>query len=84
MDESQGDRLSRKMKEAPLLPIGLLGFVGALGYGAYKYKHRGEMSRSLFFVQLRVGAQSMVVGALVISIALSLGKRLLNQTSREH
>ncbi|KAG8258802.1 HIG1 domain member 1A, mitochondrial [Homalodisca vitripennis] len=64
--------------------FGLLGFVGALGYGAYKYKHRGEMSRSLFFVQLRVGAQSMVVGALVISIALSLGKRLLNQTSREH
>lgn len=39
---------------------GIAGLIGALGFGAYKYKHRGTMSRSLFFVQLRVGAQGMV------------------------
>lgn len=39
---------------------GVVGLIGALGYGAYKYNHRGTMSRSLFFVQLRVGAQGMV------------------------
>ncbi|XP_054258261.1 HIG1 domain family member 1A, mitochondrial-like [Macrosteles quadrilineatus] len=79
--EDQGDKLSRKMKENPFMPIGIVGFLAALGIGAYKYKHRGNMSRSLFLVQLRVAAQGVVVGSLCLGIIFSLGKRILHSAT---
>ncbi|CAB3369116.1 Hypothetical predicted protein [Cloeon dipterum] len=56
-DESQGGRLQRKIQEAPLFPIGIVGLLGALGYGAYSYKKRGNMSTSVFLMQLRQSAR---------------------------
>jgi len=43
-------------------------------YGAYKYKHRGNMSTSVFLMQLRVGAQGTVVACLTAGIAYALYK----------
>ncbi|CAB3369117.1 HIG1 domain family member 1A, mitochondrial-like isoform X2 [Cloeon dipterum] len=71
-DESQGGRLQRKIQEAPLFPIGIVGLLGALGYGAYSYKKRGNMSTSVFLMQLRVTAQGAVVVCLTAGIGYSL------------
>ncbi|XP_023714971.1 HIG1 domain family member 1A, mitochondrial [Cryptotermes secundus] len=73
-DESQTSRLARKSKEAPFMPIGLAGLTLACLYGAYKFKHRGTMSTSVFLMQLRVAAQGTVVACLTAGIGYSLFK----------
>ncbi|KAF6207628.1 hypothetical protein GE061_016075 [Apolygus lucorum] len=54
------------------MPIGIVGLVGAVIYGAYQYKNRGKMSTSVYLMQLRVGAQSMVVGTLALGVTFNL------------
>ncbi|KAF4526330.1 hypothetical protein B566_EDAN012257 [Ephemera danica] len=56
---------------------GILGLIGACGYGAYSYKHRGNMSTSVFLMQLRVTAQGAVVVCLTAGITYSLVRDFL-------
>uniref|UniRef100_A0A182MUH4 HIG1 domain-containing protein n=1 Tax=Anopheles culicifacies TaxID=139723 RepID=A0A182MUH4_9DIPT len=56
-DETHSDKLARKARESPFMPIGIAGLVAVCAIGAYKYKHRGGMSTSVFLMQLRVAAQ---------------------------
>ncbi|XP_064595289.1 HIG1 domain family member 1A, mitochondrial-like [Liolophura sinensis] len=71
-EESHGSKLWRKTKEAPFVPIGLVGLTGAVVMGAIKYKNRGQMTTSMYLMQLRVVAQSMVVGAMTLGVGYSL------------
>ncbi|XP_074653307.1 HIG1 domain family member 1A, mitochondrial-like [Tubulanus polymorphus] len=73
-DEEVSSKFMRKAKEAPFVPIGLAGLVAALGYGAYAYKNRGNVSTSVYLMSLRVRAQAMVVGAITIGVGYSLFK----------
>ncbi|XP_046847505.1 HIG1 domain family member 1A, mitochondrial-like [Xenia sp. Carnegie-2017] len=68
IQESETDKLLRKSRDQPFVPLGILGTVGALVYGAYAYKNRGPMSTSRYLMRLRVVAQSMVVGAIMIGV----------------
>uniref|UniRef100_A0A6M2DKX9 Protein with signal anchor n=1 Tax=Xenopsylla cheopis TaxID=163159 RepID=A0A6M2DKX9_XENCH len=68
-------KLSRKIKESPFMVAGLLGLVGVCAVGAYKYRTKGEMSTSIFLMQLRVAAQGTVVSALTIGLAYSMVKK---------
>lgn len=72
LEEGSGDKLARKARESPLMPIGLAGLAVVCAIGAYKYKHRGTMSTSVFLMQLRVAAQGTVVGALSLGLAYSM------------
>lgn len=74
-DIKEESRFLRKVKENPIVPLGMLGFLGMAVHGAYKYKHRGNMSTSVYLMHLRVRAQSMVVGALVLGITYEVVKR---------
>lgn len=71
-EESQSDRLARKSKEAPFFPIALGVCAIACGYGAYMFKRRGQMSPSVFLMQLRVGAQGLAVGTLTLGLAYTM------------
>lgn len=91
-EESQSERLARKSKEAPYVPIGTLcyntlenrntnktffntglaGCVGAVLYGAYQFRNKGEMSTSVYLMKFRVVAQSMVVVTLGIGVGYSM------------
>lgn len=52
--------------------LGFTGLIGALGYGVYAYKTRGPaMTTSRYLMRLRVIAQSMVVGSIVVGVAIS-------------
>ena len=51
---------------------GIAGCLGAVAYGAYTYKNRGEMSTSVFLMKFRVIAQSMVVLTLGAGITYSM------------
>ncbi|XP_076356640.1 HIG1 domain family member 1A, mitochondrial-like [Tachypleus tridentatus] len=74
--ESQTQKLSRKSREAPFMTLGLLGCGLACLYGAYRYKHRGGMSPSVYLMQLRVAAQGTVVAALTFGVGYALFKHL--------
>lgn len=94
-EESQADRLARKTKEAPYVPIGILfnivfmlilflsiqllslglaGCVGAVLYGIYQFKNKGEMSTSVYLMKFRVVAQS----AVVVTLGLGVGYSMIN------
>lgn len=53
---------------------GIAGLIIACAIGAYKFKHRGSMSTSLFLMQLRVAAQGTVVGCLALGVTYSMLK----------
>ncbi|XP_071455441.1 HIG1 domain family member 1C-like isoform X2 [Hetaerina americana] len=71
-EESHSERLARKARDAPFLVVGIAGLIAACGYGAYAFKNRGKMSTSVYLMQLRVGAQGAVVGALTLGIVYNL------------
>jgi len=73
-EPSQIDRISKKAKDAPFVPIGIAGMVGAVAYGAFTFRKRGSMSPSVFLMHLRVKAQGMVVGAITLGIGYTLFK----------
>lgn len=77
LEEDSGDKLARKARESPFMLIGLAGLVAVCGIGAYKYKTRGEMSTSVFLMQLRVAAQGTVVGALSLGLAYSMANEYI-------
>nr|CAD7602451.1 unnamed protein product [Timema genevievae] len=74
-EETHGTKIVRKAKENPMLPLGLAGCIIACAVGAYKFKRRGDMSMSVFLMQLRVAAQGTVVGCLT----LGLGYTMINE-----
>lgn len=77
LDEGSGDKLARKARESPFMPIGLAGLALVCGIGAYKFKRRGEMSTSVFLMQLRVAAQGTVVGALALGLAYTMANEYI-------
>ncbi|XP_013196146.1 HIG1 domain family member 1A, mitochondrial [Amyelois transitella] len=83
-EESQAEKLARKSKDSPFMIIGILGLIGVCGFGAYKYKNRGNMSTSVFLMQLRVAAQGTVVSALTIGLAYTLVKDHLLKEKKEN
>lgn len=52
--------------------VGLAGLLAVCGIGAYKFRQRGEMSTSVFLMQLRVAAQGTVVGALSLGLGYAM------------
>jgi len=72
VEESHADRLARKSKDAPYVPIGIAGCAGAVAYGIYSFKNKGAMSTSVYLMKFRVIAQSMVVVALGAGVTYSM------------
>lgn len=77
LEEGSGDKLARKARESPFMPIGLAGLAIVCGIGAYKYRNRKGMSTSVFLMQLRVAAQGTVVGALSLGLAYSMANEYI-------
>ena len=66
-----------------LLTLGFTGLVGALGYGVYAYKFRGPaMTTSRYLMRLRVVAQSMVVGSIIVGVGLTQFRNTAENKSR--
>ena len=63
---SPSEKLIQKSKEMPYVPIGIAGTLATLAYGAYAYRFRGAMSTSRYLMRLRVVAQGMAVGSMII------------------
>lgn len=69
--ETLGEKLIRKTKENPLIPIGTTATVAALSYGLWSF-YQGNSQMSQYMMRARVGAQaftifSMVAGFVILS-----------------
>lgn len=54
------------------LSPGLAGCIGAVLYGAYQFKNKGEMSTSVYLMKFRVVAQAAVVVTLGVGVGYSM------------
>jgi hypothetical protein len=72
MAEEQKLKFFEKAKKEPFVPIGIAGTLAMIGYGIYDYKNRGTMSTSVYVMQYRVKAQSVIVGALALGVSFSV------------
>jgi hypothetical protein len=75
--DEQKQKFWDKFKEAPYVPVGIAGTLAMIGYGIYDFKNRGSMSTSVYVMQYRVKAQSVIVGAMALGVTYSVVKDLL-------
>jgi predicted negative regulator of RcsB-dependent stress response len=81
--DEQKKKLWDKTKEAPFVPLGILGTLAMIGYGVYDYKNRGNMSTSVYVMQYRVKAQSVIVGAMALGVTYTVLRDLLKPKKTE-
>ena len=68
-----GQSIYKTMQRSPFLIAGILGFGAVCGIGAYKWKTR-TIKPSLFFIQLRVAAQSTALGFITLGMVYQMYK----------
>ncbi|CAD6208210.1 GSCOCG00010462001-RA-CDS [Cotesia congregata] len=69
IDETPMQQMWRSFSGNPFLMIGVTGFIATAIIGGYRFAKRPKDSPpSLFLIQLRVTAQSVVVGSLGIGM----------------
>ncbi|CAO1392372.1 unnamed protein product [Diamesa serratosioi] len=73
--ESGKDKMFRKIKENPMVPIGCLATAGALTFGLYSFK-QGERQMSQYMMRARILAQGFTVVALIVGVGLSLSTKV--------
>ncbi|KAF3693733.1 HIG1 domain family member 2A [Channa argus] len=66
-DESFKEKLIRKTKENPFVPLGCLGTAGALMYGLRAF-HQGKTRQSQLLMRGRIFAQGFTVVALIVGV----------------
>lgn len=78
LEEGIGDKLIRKARESPFMPIGLTGLAIIVGgIGAYRFRNRSSRSPSVYLMQLRVAAQGTMVAALTVGLGGNMAKEYL-------
>lgn len=56
----------------------------AVGYGIYAYRNKGNMSTSVYLMQLRVGAQGAAVGVLTVGLVYAMGRQYFTSKKDWH
>ncbi|XP_036612764.1 HIG1 domain family member 1B [Trichosurus vulpecula] len=69
---SVSEKLLRKSKESPLVPVGLGGCLVVTAYGIYRLKARGPLKMSLHLIHTRVAAQACAVGAIMLGAVYTM------------
>ncbi|KAI8120317.1 hypothetical protein FF38_13432 [Lucilia cuprina] len=72
--ESTKEKMMRKIKENPLVPIGCLATASALGFGLYNFR-TGNRKMSQMMMRARILAQGFTVAALVTGVVMTYGKK---------
>ncbi|KAF7412679.1 hypothetical protein HZH66_001575 [Vespula vulgaris] len=73
LPETSKDKLYRKVRENPFVPIGTLATVSALVYGLYNFSV-GNRKMSQYMMRTRVAAQAFTFVAIITGLILSQKK----------
>ncbi|XP_044755901.1 HIG1 domain family member 2A, mitochondrial [Coccinella septempunctata] len=68
---TQSEKLMKKLKENPFVPVGAILTTVCLSYGLYSYR-TGKAKMSQLMMRSRVAAQGFTVFALVLGIGMGL------------
>lgn len=71
--ETQKEKLVRKFKENPLVPIGCAATTVALGLGLWNFR-KGNSKMSQTMMRARIGAQGFTVFALLVGVVMTMSK----------
>jgi len=74
-EEEKESKLWKKLKEDVIFPLGIVVFIGMVGYGLYGIRSR-QIPMSMYLMHLRVASQGLCIGILSLGMAYHLGKRL--------
>ncbi|EDW82578.1 HIG1 domain family member 2A, mitochondrial [Drosophila tropicalis] len=72
--ETTKEKLQRKIKENPLVPIGCLATTAALTMGLYNFR-TGNRKMSQLMMRTRIAAQGFTVLALVVGVVMTYGEK---------
>lgn len=78
--ETMGEKLKRKVKQNPIVPIGALATVGALTYGLFSFI-RGDTKIQQYMMRARVAAQGGTIVAVAAGVAFMLFRDSQNKKS---
>ncbi|GJQ71471.1 hypothetical protein Trydic_g11193 [Trypoxylus dichotomus] len=71
--ETTKEKMIRKIKENPFVPLGCLATTMALGYGLWSFR-TGQKKMSQYMMRTRVVAQGFTIVALIAGLGLSAMK----------
>ncbi|XP_065077497.1 HIG1 domain family member 2A, mitochondrial [Ochlerotatus camptorhynchus] len=72
--ETTREKMERKLKENPLVPIGCAATLGALGYGLWSFR-QGRRQMSQYMMRARIFAQGFTVLALIVGVGMTYTKQ---------
>ncbi|KAF7493603.1 HIG1 domain family member 1A [Sarcoptes scabiei] len=78
IESDEENRVWKKIKQSPVLPLATIGFLGIAGYRIYKFRERGSMPLSFFLIHTRLAAQGFGVAVLGSLVLYQLGERVYN------
>ncbi|XP_057334470.1 HIG1 domain family member 1A, mitochondrial-like [Microplitis mediator] len=72
-DDQSSQKMLKSLTKNPFLLVGVAGFLATAGIGGYRFFTRPKGSpASLFLIQLRVTAQSVVIGSLTVGMVYGM------------
>ncbi|XP_078033507.1 HIG1 domain family member 2A, mitochondrial [Augochlora pura] len=72
--ETFTEKVVRKTKENPLVPIGTIATISALTFGIWNF-YKGNTKMSQQMMRARVGAQAFTIFSMVVGLLLTAKKR---------
>ncbi|XP_054448937.1 HIG1 domain family member 1B [Pteronotus mesoamericanus] len=82
-ENSVSERLLRKTRESPLVPIGLGGCLVVAAYRIYRLKARGSTKMSIHLIHTRVAAQACAVGAIMLGAVYTMYRDFIRRTAQD-
>ncbi|XP_076329068.1 HIG1 domain family member 2A, mitochondrial [Tachypleus tridentatus] len=73
-EEGVREKLLRKTKENPFVPVGCLATTAALSYGLWSMK-TGQRKMSQYMMRARILAQGFTVAAIIIGLGIGVAKK---------
>ncbi|BFG01575.1 HIG1 domain family member 2A mitochondrial [Drosophila madeirensis] len=75
--ETTKEKLQRKIKENPLVPLGCIATTAALTMGLYNFR-TGNRKMSQMMMRTRIAAQGFTVAALIVGVVMTYGEKKSN------
>ncbi|KAM6174322.1 HIG1 domain family member 1B [Erethizon dorsatum] len=82
-EDSVSEKLLRKSRESPLVPVGLAACLGVAAYRIHRLKARGSTKLSIHLIHTRVAAQACAVGAILLGTVYSMYRDYSKRTARD-
>nr|XP_033322389.1 HIG1 domain family member 2A, mitochondrial [Megalopta genalis] len=72
--ESFKEKVVRKTKENPLVPLGTIATISALTYGIWNF-YKGNTKMSQYMMRARVSAQAFTLISMLLGLAVAVKKQ---------